>query len=365
MALDFFTEVVDGSGTAVGQLSLAVDETNTPWIAYATTGGSVTVVRREKEGWIRQPLPSDAKAAARDAYRIGLAISSLPSLNPHIAYQSKDTDHLIYGVRGTKWNLEEVPTQGGLFVGPVRFVSLRLNPGFAVLANKDTPDLSYQSGTSLWHAAKAPPSEGQPPRWKKNVHEVDKGGLVEKGWFSTSAYTRWGLYRIAYFDDLAPAGQAVRRLRVARLAGGAGTGQPEQSQVEVLHGGQILGSRPSMTFADSGEGLISYYERNERAIRFCIFGSTLEQPPTTQVVSDGVEGEEEAYSACGIGAHPPIYVVYGAGGQLKIAEGDGSSFAVGDIEAGGAWSDLVIDREGTIHVAHMNGSEVRYGAAAP
>ncbi|MEU5398210.1 hypothetical protein ABZ348_02770 [Streptomyces sp. NPDC005963] len=363
MAPEFSTEVVDGSGTASGQISLAVDETNTPWIAYATTGGSVALARREKEGWIRQLLPSEP--AARDAYRIGLAISSYPGLNPHVAYQSKATDHLIYGVRGTEWTFEEVPTRGGLFAGPVRFVSLRLNPGSAVLANKDTPDLAYQSGTSLWHAAKAPHSAGQPPRWKKNVHEVDQGGLVETGWFTAAAYTPYGLYRIAYFDNWAPAGQIWRRLRMARVAGGAGTDLSEQSQVELLHDGQILGSRPSMTFADSGEGLVSYYERNERAIRFCIFGDTLEEPPVTQVLSEGVEGEEEAYSACSIGEHLPICVVYGAGGQLMVAEGDGTTFTVGDIEAGGAWSDLVIDREGTVHVAHMNGSEVRYGAAAP
>ncbi|MGW6949075.1 hypothetical protein [Streptomyces xanthophaeus] len=363
MALEFFTEAVDDSGTAAGQLSLAVDETNTPWIAYATSNGSVVVARREKEGWIKQVLPQ--YSAVRDAYRIGLAISSYPGLNPHVAYLNEGTDHLIYGVRGTEWKLEEVPTRGGIIIGPARFVSLRLNPGLASPALKDTPNLSYQGGLSLWHAAKAAPPTGGPPRWKKNVHEVEVGGLIEKGWYSTLAFDRQGLLYMASFDDLSPAGQTARRLRVVRLAGDAVVGQPEEWRVELLDGDQILGSRPSMTHADSGEGLVTYYERHERAIRLCIFG-TGDQPPSMQVLGDGVETDEEAYSACSIGTHPPIRVVYGAGGQLKLAEQQtGDTFDVRDVEAGGAWSDLVLDREGTVHVAHMNGSEVRYGAAAP
>ncbi|WP_055625352.1 hypothetical protein [Streptomyces sp. JHA19] len=363
MASDFFTEVVDGRGAARGQLSLAVDETNTPWIAYANSGGNVVLAERRVNGWAREVLSSDA--AARDAYRIGLAISSSPKLHAHVAYQSATTDHLIYGVRDTEWSFEEVPTRGGILTGPVRFPSLRLNPGILRSDLKDTPNLAYQSGLSLWHATKIAPDPSKLPRWKRNVHLVDGADLIEKGWFTAMAFDFQGTLRIAYFDDMSPAGHHARRLRVAtRVAGEEFAGQEEEWEVEVVHGGQILGERPSMSNAFSGEGFVSYDERGGHAVRLCIFGDFPESP-ATEVVSEGVGGDE-MYSACEMSSPSPICVVYGSAGRLMFARRTAiATYEIEDVEAGGAWSDLVFDSEGIAHFAHMNGSELRYGTWSP
>ncbi|MFJ4948179.1 hypothetical protein [Streptomyces sp. NPDC088760] len=362
MAPTFDTEVVDKTGTAAGQVSLAVDETNTPWIAYATNGGNVVVAHREEDGWSRTELP--AGPAARDIYRIGLAIDSRE--RPHVAFPTEADDHLVYGVRDTQWTFEDVPTSGGILTGRVRFVSLRLHPGvFSPPAFKDTPNLAYQSGFSLWYATKAPPKStpDSPPRWKKNVQRVDEGDVVEKGWFPVLDFDAQETLRIAYFDDLSATGQAIRRLRVAtRVPGTDFPGQPDSWQVQLMSGDQILGEYPAMGHSITGESFISYHERTERALKLCIFGNFPESP-ATETVSNQVAGDD-VHSACAVNHNSRICVVYGSEGRLKFATRTGiATFDLQDVEAGGAWSDLVFDREGSAHVAHLNGSELRYGLA--
>ncbi|MFF9768283.1 hypothetical protein ACF1GT_16995 [Streptomyces sp. NPDC014636] len=362
MAHQFFTEVVDGLNSAEGQVSLTVDETNTPWIAYATGTGNVVLARREEDKWATEELP--AEPAARDDYRIGLAIDS--TLRPHVAYQSRATDHLIYGVRDTQWHFEEVPTDAGIFPSRVRFACLKLNPGiFSLPAFKDTPNFSYQSGLTLWHAAKQPPraNPNKPPQWRKNVHKVDEGDLVEKGWFTSLDFDAEETLRIASFDDLEPAGQSVRRLRVATLEPEEFPGQPESWRVEVVHGGQILGELPSMAHSITGESIISYYERNGRTLNVCIMGNFPESP-AIEVVSD-VVGGDDVYSACGVSNESRICVAFGSGGRLRFATRTGiKTFSIEDVEAGGAWSDMVFDSEGSAHIAHIADSALRYGVTS-
>lgn len=362
MAPTFDTEIVDKTGTAAGQVSLAVDETNTPWIAYATTGGSVVVAHRDEDGWTRTELP--AGPAARDMYRIGLAIDSHE--RPHVAFANDADDHLIYGRCPDQWTFEEVPSNGGVLTGSVRFVSLRLHPGvFSDAAYKDTPNLAYQSGLNLWHATKAPPKNApdDPPRWRKNVHKVDGGDLVEKGWFPVLDFDAQETLRIASFDDLSATGQSVRRLRVAtRVPGTDFPGQPDSWQVEMLSDPQISGEYPAMGHSITGESFISYYERTGRTLTLCIFGNFPESP-ATEAVDKQVVGDD-VLSACGVNHNSRICVVYGSGGRLKFATRTGiATFDIQDVEAGGAWSDLAFDRDGSAHIAHMNGSELRYGLA--
>ncbi|AJP01917.1 hypothetical protein TU94_10755 [Streptomyces cyaneogriseus subsp. noncyanogenus] len=361
MATTFFTEVVDGSTTAHGQVSLALDPSNAPWIAYTTPSGDVMLATRSDTGWECERLPSEP--AAHDDYRIGLGIDE--GLNPHVAYQSRATDHLIYGVRGTQWSFEEVPTSAGLFPDRVRFPSMTVNRGvFSEQPFKNRPHFAYQSGLSLWHATKAPPKADptKPATWKKNVHVVDESNLAEKGWFPALTFDhRDETLRIAYFDDLSPAGQSVRRLRVATMSPGTDfVGQPDSWHVQVLHGGQILGEHPAMGHSITGESVVSYCERTGRTLNVCVFGNFPESP-AVEVVTGDVDNDD-VHPACGVGHPSRICVVYGSGGRLRFAVRTGiGTYAVEDVEAGGAWSDVRFDDVGSPHVAHIAAGTLRYG----
>ncbi|MEU9351461.1 hypothetical protein AB0D65_10690 [Streptomyces griseoloalbus] len=363
MATTFFTEVVDESNTAQGQVSLAVDARNTPWIAYTTPSGDVMLATRSETEWLCERLPSEP--AAHDAYRIGLGIDE--ALHPHVAYQSRATDHLIYGIREAQWNIEEVPTSAGLFPDRIRFPSMTVNQGvFSETPFKNRPHFAYQSGLALWHATKAPPKTdpSKPATWKKNVHVVDESNLAEKGWFTALTFDSNETLRIASFDDLSPAGQSVRRLRVATMLPGTDfVGQPDSWQVQILHGDQVLGEHPAMAHSITGESVISYYDRTGRTLNVCMFGNFPESP-AIEVVTDDVDNDD-VHSASGVSHESRFCVAYGSGGQLRFATRTGiGTFRVEDIEAGGLWSDMRFDGEGSAHVAHIAAGTLRYGVTA-
>ncbi|MGC9376572.1 hypothetical protein [Streptomyces sp. MH13] len=367
MATTFFTEVVDPSNTAHGQVSLALDPSDNPFLAYTTPSGDVMLAKRGDTEWQCERLPSEP--AAHDAYRIGLAVDS--GLNQHVAYQSRATDRLIYGVRKaheSQWHLEEVPTSAGLFPDRVRFPSMRVNAGvFSEDPFKDRPHFAYQSRLQLWHATKAPPKTdpGQPATWRKNVNVVDPGGTAEAGWFPALTFDRRNeTLRIAYVDDLSHTGSPVRRLHVATMTPGTDfVGQEDSWHIQVLHGGQVSGELPAMEHSITGESVVSYYEAQGRTLNVCIFGNFPESP-AIEVVAGAVDNVGVRHSACGIAFPANICVVYGSGGQLKFARRTGiGAFDIQDVEAGGAWSDLKVDGVGSLHVAHIAGGTLRYGLA--
>jgi hypothetical protein len=367
MATEFFTEVVDGSSDVHGQVGLAVDAGNAPLIAYTTTSGNVMLAERTGTEWRVQALP--CQPAARDEYRLSVAVDApLPDRPPrlHIAYQSAATDHLIYGVRNAAWEFEEVPTAGGVFAERVRFSAMTLCPGvFQNPPFKNIPHVCYQADGALFHAAKAPPSTSPdaPARWKKNVEKVDASGFSEKGWFSTLAFDAEETLCIAYFDDLSPAGRTARRLRMARMTPGTDfPGQDNSWKVDVLDGGEILGEAPSLAHSITGENIISYYDRNTRALKICVSGDFPESP-AVEVITGDVVGDT-IRSSSGVSDQSRICVAYGSGGQLRFATRTGiGTFAIEDVEAGGEWPYLVFDSVGTAHVAHVAGGTLRYGLA--
>jgi hypothetical protein len=363
MPTQFFTETVDGSGAVHGQVSLAMGNGNLPKIAYTTTSGAVMLAERGANEWVLSTLPG--AAAARDEYRISLAVDA--ASEPHVAFVSPATDRLIYGVRRTEWEFEEVPTEGGLFPGSVRFPAMKLYRGIFEEdpAFKDAPHLCYQAGLSLHHAAKLRRRDnpGAKPVWRKNVETVDGGGLAETGWFATLDFDEQDTLRIAYFDDLSPAGRSVRRLRLATMTPGLDfPGQPNSWQVDVLDDGEILGELPAMAHSITGEGVISYFERKARALKLCFFGD-MPGLPAVEVVSGDVDGDG-VRSSVGVSHLSKVVVAYGSGGRLRFATRAGpGEFTVDDVDAGGGWPSLVVDSDGNTHVAHVADGTLTYGIA--
>jgi hypothetical protein len=363
MPIEFVPVTVDDSGTVHGQVSLAVGNANLPTIVYTTTSGAVMLAELSADEWRLSELPGGA--AARDEYRVSLALDTRPSADPHVAFASATSDRLIYGVRRTTWQFEEVPTEGGLFPGSVRFPAMKLYPGvFDDARFRDAPHICYQAGLSLRHAAKQKRRDDPDgtPVWKKNVETVDEVDLVEKGWFTALDFDGEDTLRIAYFDDLSPAGHTARRLRLATMTPGSEfPGQPSTWRVDVLDGGDILGEFPALAHSVTGEGAVSYCDRVSGTLKICMFGNFPESPAVEVVAGDliGVR------SSVGVNNQSRWCVVYGSGDRLRFATRTGrGTFAIEDADVGGGWPCLVFDSAGDVHVAHVAGGTLRYAVAS-
>ncbi|MEH1124149.1 hypothetical protein [Micromonospora sp. CPCC 206061] len=364
MPFEFFTERVDESGAVRGQVCLATGEGNQPSIAYATDSGAVMLAERVDNEWLLSKVPGDL--ATRDTYRVALALDG--GSEPHIAYVSAASDHLIYGVRRASWQLEEVPTEAGLFPGAVRFPALKLYPGFFEVpeqggeAFKWAPHLCYQAGLSLWHASKqrrrADPASG--PVWKKNVVKVDESDGTEKGWFATLEFDPEDNLWIAAFDEL-PGGNR-RRLRLSTIKRDFEDG-PDEMETREAVGGDILGEFPAVAHSITGEGIVTYYERNERAIKVFMFGNGPGLPAVGTVASD-VDGVD-VWPSPGISHHNGFCVAYGSGGTLRFATRVGSNgVAIQDVADGGKWASLDFDIDGNAHIAHVADGRLMYAFAS-
>src|SRR5262249_29839671 len=209
---EFSSTTVDDSGDVHGQVTLAIGSAGAPVIAYTSQSGEVRLAEQDDQGeWIITKPPCGT--AARDEYRISLDIDS--ESEPHIALANASTDRLVYGARGQQWEFEEVPTEGGILQGRVRFPSMKLYKGFfevpvqgvdgqTIIPFKDSPHISYQAAQGLIelrHAAKLRPRENRDaaPVWRKHVSTIDGS---ESGWFSVLDISNDDTIRIAHFTDL-------------------------------------------------------------------------------------------------------------------------------------------------------------------
>src|SRR5262245_53224582 len=224
MATEFSSTTVDDSGNVHGQVTLAIGSAGAPVIAYTSQSGEVRLAEQDDSGeWIITRPPSGT--ASRDEYRISLDIDS--KSEPHFALANASTDHLVYGARGQQWTFEEVPTEGGILQGRVRFPSMKLYKGFfevpavdefgnpvrddegnIVIPFKDSPHFSYQAAQGLIelrHAAKLRPRENRDaePVWRKHISTIDGS---ESGWFSVLDISNDDTVRIAHFTDLSNIG---------------------------------------------------------------------------------------------------------------------------------------------------------------
>ncbi|GAA1651684.1 hypothetical protein ACFQY4_20020 [Catellatospora bangladeshensis] len=364
MPFEFFTEPVDESGAVRGQVCLATGDGNQPLIAYTTDSGAVMLAERVDGEWLLSSVPGGA--ATHDAYRVSLALDG--GGEPHIAFVNADSDHLVYGVRRATWQFEDVPTKAGLFPGPVRFPALRLYRGFFEDPAHDgeafqwAPHLCYQAGLSLWHASKqrrrATPQN--PPTWKKNVVPVEEADGTEKGWFATLDFDHEDNLRIAAFDDL-PGGNR-RRLRLSTLLRDFEDGPDETETIEAV-GGDIVGEYPAIAHSITGEAIVTYYERKERAIKVFMFGNGPGLPALGTVASD-LDGVNVQPSPA-ISFNNGFCVAYGSGGKLRLATRVGSAgLAIQDVADGGDWASLDIDIDGNAHIAHVAEGRLMYAFAS-
>jgi hypothetical protein len=382
----FFTSTtVDDSGDVHGQVTLAIGSAGGPVIAYTSQSGEVRLAEQDDQGdWIITTPPCGT--ASRDEYRISLDIDS--GSEPHIALANASTDHLVYGSRGQQWTFEEVPTEGGLLVGRVRFPSMKLYKGFrevpvqgldgqTFIPFKDSPHISYQAAQGLIelrHAAKLRPRENRDaaPVWRKHVDTIDGS---ESGWFSVLDVSNEDTVRIAHFTDLSNIG-TDKRLNLAVMdADSEIRDRPRARGAEgfpsvALDGGPpgrgIKAAFPSLaqTFGGGAVSYMNFSTSPSPSLNLSIFANELLQA-VVEVVTRSVDvgGSRSSVSRSLSGKW---CVAYGFNGRLMFATRTSpGTFELEDVEVGGGWPSMLFSDDGSAQIAHVAGGTLQFVVATP
>jgi hypothetical protein len=380
---EFSSTTVDDSGDVHGQVTLAVGSAGAPVIAYTSQSGEVRLAEQDDQGeWIITRPPCGT--ASRDEYRISLDLDS--ESRPHIALANASTDRLVYGSRGQQWTFEEVPTEGGILKGRVRFPSMKLYKGFrevpvqgldgqTIIPFKDAPHVSYQAAQGLIelrHAAKLRPRENHDaaPVWRKHVHTIDGS---ESGWFSVLDIGNDDTIRIAYFTDLSniggdqrlhvttmridseirdrPVAEGADGFRRVTLDGGAGRG--------------IKGAFPSLAQTIAGGGVVSYMNLSTPpSLNLSFFANELPQPVVEVVTRDVDVGGSRSSVARSLSGR--WCVAYGVNGRLMFATRTSpGAYTIEDVEVGGGWPSMLFKDDGGAQIAHVAGGTLQFVVATP
>ena len=382
---EFSSITVDDSGDVHGQVTLAIGSAGAPIIAYTSQSGEVRLAEQDDQGeWIITRPPCGT--ASRDEYRISLDIDSESKL--HIALANASTDHLVYGARGQQWEFEEVPTEGGILKGRVRFPSMKLYKGLleapvqgsdgqTVIPFKDAPHISYQAAQGLIelrHAAKLRPRENHEaaPVWRKHVDTIDG---TESGWFSVLDIGTDDTIRIAYFTDLSG---GDRRLNVTLMLNeqeildrpsAEGAEGWRKEPLDAGAGRGIIGAFPSLAQTIPDGGAVSYISNiNEpiprTTLNLSIFGSDPGLPVVEVVTRDVDVGGSRSSVARSLSGK--WCVVYGFDGRLKFATRTGlGAFTIEDVEVGGGWPSMLFKDDGGAQIAHVAGGTLQFVVATP
>ena len=395
---DFSSITVDDSGDVHGQVTLAIGSAGAPVIAYTTQSGEVRLAEQTPEEWIITKPPCGT--ASRDEYRISLDLDS--EFKPHIALANASTDRLVYGVRGQQWEFEEVPTEGGLFPGRVRFPSMKLYKGFSelplldaqgnpmrdergniIITFKDAPHISYQAAQGLIHlrhAAKLRPRNNPraSPVWRKHVDTIDG---TESGWFSLLDISNDDTIRIAHFTDLSDIGGGQRVNLASMIPADQIPDRPfaeggEGWAKEALDGGPpgrgIKGTFPSLAQTISGGGAVSYSReipvppdgRPQWTLSLSIFANELPQAVVEDVTHNVDVGGSRSSVARSLSGR--WCVAYGFNGRLMFATRTSpGTFDIEDVEVGGGWPSMRFTDDGGAQIAHVAGGTLRFVVATP
>ena len=334
---EFSSTTVDDSGDVHGQVTLAIGSAGAPVIAYTSQSGEVRLAEQDDQGeWIITNPPCDT--ASRDEYRISLDLDSRSE--PHIALVNAGSDRLIYGARREQWEFEEVPSEGGLFAGSVRFPSMKLYKGVAEVPLeepsppfdvgdkpfKDAPHICYQAGLHLRHAAKLfardinlavfVPPQGATPVWKKHVDDIDILA-PEAGWFATCDIGTDDTLRVAYFAQRLDGSSWLRVATMRSTEQVVDRPDPfgDAWFREDVDTRQIIGDKPSLAQSINGGVAVSYLDRSTLTLHLGLLSPP--GPPLIEVVTNDVA--PESWSSVAVNFKSQPCVVYGFEGRLKFA----------------------------------------------
>src|SRR5882672_2952742 len=143
MATPFVFEAVNDSVLVLEDVSLALDKTGNPRIAYAQqNSGQLIVARRDAGIWTSENVPG---GAVGQGTRMCLAIDSQG--NPQLAYRDDlSSGELIHAVKSAgQWTFTHIPTRLTVGGGPggVGSVAFALHPGRLDTESRDVAYFVY------------------------------------------------------------------------------------------------------------------------------------------------------------------------------------------------------------------------------
>jgi hypothetical protein len=352
MATPFTFETADdgGQGPVHGELSLALDKTGNPRVAYAQqVSGQIMVARRDGGAWTRESVPGGAVGSG---VRICLAIDSQG--NPQLAYRDQASGELIHAVKSAdQWTFTHVATRltdhkpGG--VGTIAFA---LHPGRHDPESRDVPFFVYADpatdGIGFAHSGIGP---------SPVVVQLDPTLLTTFGQPSAAFDPSEGFFiaYVGFFHDGSPVDfVSVRATLVTDIE--QGTLAPPA----VIEGSKLINVRsPTSIVRTAFEGCISYFDRANKTLKAQVASPELPEP-RIEIVATSVNNVTATPSAAA--SRGQFRVAYADDTAIKLASrGPSGDWTVEVVDpVSGLLPSLAYDNSGTANLAYAVGGQLKY-----
>ena len=351
MATPFTFEMADDSDAVDGGLSLALDSTGNPRVAYAQkTSGQIMVARRDGGIWTLEKVPG---AAVGSGDRVCLAIDSQG--NPHVAYRDLTSGELIHGAKSAdQWTFTHVPTGLGPDHKPggIGNVAFALNPGRHDPESRDVPFFVYRDlatdGIGFAHSGIGP---------SPLVVQFDPNNLFTFNQPSVAFDPSEGFFiaYVGYFHDGSPTDLvSVRATLVTDIE--QGTLAPPT----VLDGSTSINVRsPTSIVRTLFEGCVTYFDRASKTLK-AHFTSAKLSSPQIEIVATNVNNVIATPSAAA--SRDQFRVAYADDNAIKLASRSESGVWTVEVvdPVSGLLPSLAYDNSGTANLAYATNGNLKY-----
>ena len=349
MATAFTFEAVSNLTVGGEEVSLALDKSGNPHIAFSEQGsGQIIVAQRNGGTWTSE----NASGRVGDNVRVWLAIDSLG--NPRLGYQELGSGLLTHAIKsGGQWSVSAIPTRLSPDHAPggVASIHFALHPGRHDTQSRDVGYFTYvdleTDGIGFAHTGTLGPT---PVRI-----ELDTAGLIKFAGPSAT-FDPSENYSIAYvgvFYTGSPQDTiSIRETHIVDVE--KGTFSPP----EVLDGpSQLINVRRPTSIARTFiDGCVAYFDMANKTLK-------------ASVSTDGVARVETVATNVNNIVTPSV-AAKGAGFRIAYADTDGIKLAsrspagdwtieTVDAVSGGSPS-LAYDNAGTANIAYVANGRLKY-----
>jgi hypothetical protein len=356
--MQFTFETVDDSVAVGGQARLAFDIDGNPRIAYASATGKVMLASRNSGTWTPEEVFGAGLIGPSDTNRVCLQMDSAG--NPHVAFQDRESGHLIHGVRRDgNWTFTHVPTQ-----------LERLEPGgvagydFRLYFQRDTPELR-DTQHFVFHDL----TTGQLGYTRKIAEEFKlvvaapaDGITSNSGLFPSMSFeVESGRSLVAYVEEFAEDDLPFTKIAMK------GIFDPFQGTLTnsvILAQDRFRVVRSTSIACTDDAWCLVYHDFTGQTLNAFFNDASLEQPHK-ETVSPGTifPVVPSVATARGLGAPGKDFAVaYGDDNKLKLASRN--KFGEWTVEVvdseGGDMPSFNYDRSGKAHITYAVGQKLKY-----
>lgn len=347
MATPFtFEAVADNIPVGGAEVSLTLDKSGNPRVAFCQQGSAqIVVAQRDGGTWTHQDVPGGFLLGDG---RPCLAIDSQG--NPQLGYRDLNSGVLMHAIRNSagRWSFTPVPTNSANAPGGVGGVAFALHPGREDTESRDAAFFAYvdlaTDGIGFAQTSIFGPS---PVMVQDNVTRFTNPSVA----FDSSE--NFFIAYVGIFDTGSPQDRvSVRATHVTDIEHGT------FSEPVLIEESQFINvRRPTSIARTFSGGCLAYFDIASKTMK-------------ASVTADGVSGIETVAAKINNTTAAPSAAVKGTG--FRVAYADADAIKLASRSPSGTWTvevvdavvarspSLAYDNAGTANIAYVAGGKLKY-----